>query len=92
MPKVTRALEVCLVTRRPVTELFRAGRDALRGYRTLKLGLLPDRDALYERLDPRCARMFEDGLVEEVRRILAMGFPAHVRSPSNRTATSRLCN
>jgi tRNA dimethylallyltransferase len=71
VPKVTRALEVCLLTRRPVTELFDAGRDALRGYRTLKLGLLPDRDLLYPRLDERCARMFEHGLVEEVRGILA---------------------
>jgi len=74
VPKVTRALEVCLVTRQRVTELFRAGRDALQGYETLKLGLLPDRDALYERLDARCARMFEGGLVEEVRAILAMGY------------------
>jgi tRNA dimethylallyltransferase len=79
VPKVTRALEVCLVTRRPVTELLRTGRDALRGYRALKLGLLPDRDALYERLDPRCARMFENGLVEEARRILAMGYPAQCK-------------
>jgi len=76
VPKVTRALEVCLVTQRPVSELFQTGRDALRGYRTLKLGLLPDRDALYARLDPRCARMFENGLVDEVRKILAMGYPA----------------
>ena len=75
VPKVMRALEVCLLTRRPVTELFRQGRDALRGYRTLKLGLLPDRDELYRRLDQRCARMFESGLLEEVRGILAMGFP-----------------
>lgn len=74
VPKVTRALEVCLLMRRPVTELFRRGRDALRGYRTLKLGLLPDRDALYQRLDLRCARMFEGGLADEVRQILARGF------------------
>jgi tRNA dimethylallyltransferase len=60
--------------RRPVSELFREGRAALRGYRTLKLGLLPDRDVLYPRLDERCARMFEGGLVEEVRQILARGF------------------
>ena len=53
VPKVTRALEVCLLTRRPVTELFQQGRDALEGYRTLKLGLLPDRDELYRRLDLR---------------------------------------
>jgi tRNA dimethylallyltransferase len=75
VPKVMRALEVCLVTQRPVTELFRTGRDALQGYRTLKLGLLPDRDILYERLDLRCARMFEGGLVDEVRHILELGFP-----------------
>ena len=46
----------------------------MRGYRTLKLGLLPDREALNPRLDARCAWMFEHGLVEEVRRILALGF------------------
>ena len=74
VPKVTRALEVCLLTRRPVSELFRAGRDALRGYRTLKLGLLPDRAALYSRLDGRCAQMFDAGLVEEVRHILSLGY------------------
>ncbi len=74
VPKVMRALEVCLLTRRPVTELFQGGRNALRGYRVLKLGLLPDREKLYERLDARCARMFAAGLVEEVRGILALGY------------------
>ena len=44
------------------------------GYRTLKLGLLPDREALNPRLDERCAWMFEHGLVEEVRCILALGY------------------
>jgi tRNA dimethylallyltransferase len=74
VPKVTRALEVCLLTQRPVSELFRQGRDALGGYRTLKLGLLPNREALYERLDERCAAMFANGLVEEVRNILALRY------------------
>ena len=74
IPKVTRALEICLLTRQPATRLFATGRDALEGYRTLKLGLLPDRELLNPRLDARCAWMFENGLVEEVRGILAMGF------------------
>jgi tRNA dimethylallyltransferase len=74
-----RALEVCLLTRRPVTELFEEGRAALTGYRVLKLGLFPDRDALYERLDLRCARMFADGLVEEARHILELGFAETVK-------------
>jgi tRNA dimethylallyltransferase len=74
VPKVTRALEVCLLTRRPVTELHREGRDALEGYRVLKLVLGPNRDALYERLDTRCAAMFSEGLIDEVKGILERGY------------------
>ena len=74
VPKVTRALEVCLLARRPVTDLFEKGRNALVGYRTLKIGLWPDREALYQRLDRRCHQMFEEGLTAEVRRILDLGF------------------
>jgi len=79
VPKVTRALEVCLLTRRPVTELFQEGRGSLTGYRALKLGLLPDRDELYARLDARCTAMFAGGLVEEVQKILALGFAPTVK-------------
>ena len=79
VPKVTRALEVCLLARRPVTELFRAGRNALEGYRALKLVLNPAREALYERLDARCCAMFEGGLTEEVRHILNLGFSPDVK-------------
>jgi tRNA dimethylallyltransferase len=69
-----RALEVCLIARRPVSELFRQGRDPLRGYRILKIGLLPDRAELYRRLDTRCHEMFQAGLIEETSRIVSMGF------------------
>jgi tRNA dimethylallyltransferase len=79
LPKVTRALEVCLLTRRPVTELFQQGREALGGYRILKIGLSPAREQLYERLDRRTRQMFETGLVEEVRGILDRGFAATVK-------------
>jgi len=79
IPKLIRALEVCLITRRPVTELFHQGRDALGGYETLKIGLDPPRDRLYEKLDRRTRQMFETGLVEEVRSILCRGFAATVK-------------
>lgn len=77
VPKTMRALEVCLLARRPMSEMFREGRDALTGYRALKLGLSPDRDVLYRRLDARCERMFAGGLVEEARAILAHGYAPH---------------
>jgi tRNA dimethylallyltransferase len=76
LPKLMRALEVRLLTRRAATEMFRQGRDSLRGYRPLKIGLAPPRDELYERLDQRSEQMFQGGLVDEVRGILSRGFPA----------------
>jgi tRNA dimethylallyltransferase len=68
-----------LLTRRPVTRLFEEGRSALEGYRTLKLGISPERTELYERLDARCAAMFRAGLADEVKRILAMGYAPDVK-------------
>jgi tRNA dimethylallyltransferase len=79
VPKVIRALEVCLLTRRPVSALYAAGRAALEGFHIAKIGLNPPRDALFQRLNLRCERMFEMGLVDEVRGILARGFPATVK-------------
>ena len=75
IPKLIRALEVYLLTRRPITAWFSEGRDALAGFRPLKIGLAPSRAELYERLNNRCQAMFQDGLVEEVKRILDMGWP-----------------
>jgi tRNA dimethylallyltransferase len=65
--KLIRALEVCLTTRQPVTELWQRGRDALQGFRILRLGLDPERNALYARINERARLMFEAGLVEETR-------------------------
>ena len=79
LPKLTRALEVCLLTRRPVTEIYQQGRDELRGYETLKIGLSPPREQLYTRLDQRTEKMFESGLIEEVCGILARGFTASAK-------------
>ena len=73
--KLVRALEVILKSRKPLSEIFRAGRDPLTGFRILKVALDPPRDQLYQRLDQRVLRMFDEGLIEEVRSILARGFP-----------------
>ncbi len=75
VPKVMRAVEICLSSRRPATEVFEAGRDALEGFAVLKIGLLPDRETLYKRLEARLETMFAEGLVEETAAILAMGYP-----------------
>lgn len=73
--KTTRALEVILTERRPLTSVLEErGRDALTGYRILKLGLNPSREELYARLDERARRMFAGGALEtEVRSLLLAG-------------------
>jgi tRNA dimethylallyltransferase len=71
VPKMIRAIEVCLASRRPMTELLQQGREPLRGFRILRLGLDPAREALYARINRRAARMFDDGLVSETEKLLA---------------------
>jgi tRNA dimethylallyltransferase len=69
LPKLIRAIEVGLASRQKMSELWQQGRDPLRGFRILRLGLDPDRAALYERINQRARKMFESGLVEETRRL-----------------------
>jgi len=70
IPKLVRAVEVCLASRTRVTEMWKQGRDPLQGFRIVRLGLDPDRDTLYERINQRAQRMFDDGLVDETRTLL----------------------
>jgi tRNA dimethylallyltransferase len=69
-PKLIRAIEVCLGAREKMSELWEKGRDPLRGFRVLRIGLDPERGALYERINLRAARMFAGGLVEETRGLI----------------------
>jgi tRNA dimethylallyltransferase len=73
--KIIRALEVRLLQGRPISELFSEGRDPLTGFHPIKIGLNPPREALNQRLESRTVRIFEAGLLEEVRALLASGVP-----------------
>jgi tRNA dimethylallyltransferase len=70
-PKLIRAIEVCLAARQPLTEAWKSGRDPLTGYRILRIGLDPPRPDLYERIDVRAAEMFDNGLIDETRNLVA---------------------
>jgi tRNA dimethylallyltransferase len=70
IPKLIRAVEVCLASRQKMSNLWQQGRDPLRGFRIQRLGLDPDRAALYDRINRRARRMFEIGLIEETERLI----------------------
>jgi tRNA dimethylallyltransferase len=69
-PKLVRAIEVCLLANRPMSQLWLAGRQPLSGFRILRLGLNPERSLLYARINQRARQMFAAGLVEETRGLL----------------------
>ena len=72
VPKLIRAIEVSLAGRRPMTETWaEPTRDALTGYRVLRLTLAPPRDLLYARINLRAESMFARGLVDETRALIA---------------------
>src|SRR5262249_14881406 len=69
--KLIRAIEVCMGARSQMSEMWKQGRDALTGFRILRIGLDPDRELLYSRINERAAQMFADGLVDETRRLMS---------------------
>ena len=71
VPKMIRAIEVCVASRQPMTELWQEGREPLTGFRILRLGLNPEREALYSRINARAVKMFDEGLIAETEALLA---------------------
>jgi tRNA dimethylallyltransferase len=68
--RIVRALEVYWLTGRPITAHRDAGSRPLEGYRTLVVGLAPDRVRLRAAVEARTRQMLERGLVAEVRAVL----------------------
>jgi tRNA dimethylallyltransferase len=69
--RVIRALEVCLVTGRPITEQQRKNPPP---FTILQIGVTRPRPELYARIDARVDQMIEAGLVAEVRRLVDAGY------------------
>jgi tRNA dimethylallyltransferase len=78
--KLLRAIEVCLLTKRPLSEVYRGGRKPLEGWRAIKVGLQPKREALYERVHGRAGEMLSRGWVEEVRGLMESGLPESAKA------------
>ena len=73
--KLIRAIEICLLTKKSLSEVHRSGRKPLAGWRILKIGLQPGRDALVQRIDKRTDIMLQAGWLDEVSQLLENGLP-----------------
>ena len=78
--RIVRALEVFSQTGRPISA-FRS-EHAFSGtyYTTLKLAIQVERQELYRRIDNRVEQMLRDGLVAEVRSLLASGYGLELKA------------
>ena len=71
--KLIRAVEVCILARKPISEVHSTGRVPLEGWRVLKVGLMPPREKLNERIHVRTDAMMEQGWMREVQALLDSG-------------------
>jgi len=78
--KLIRAIEVCLLARRPLSEVHRDGQTPLEGWRAIKIGLMPARERLHERIHARTEAMLANGWLEEVRRLMQSGVPEDAKA------------
>lgn len=78
--RLVRALELCERTGLPASALRGGHAFADRPFRALHLVLDPGPKALAERIDVRCRRMIEGGLLQEVRRLGDRGYGPELRA------------
>lgn len=71
--KLIRAIEICLLAEKPLSEVHREGRTPLTGWRVLKLGLQPERELLKQRIHARTESMLRNGWLDEVRGLVRSG-------------------
>jgi tRNA dimethylallyltransferase len=71
--KLIRAVEICVLARKPISEVHRTGRVPLEGWRVIKVGLMPPREKLNERIHARTSTMLEQGWMREVQALLDSG-------------------
>lgn len=78
--RIVRALELCTRVRATSSRLRGAHGFGDRPYRVLHVALDPGRETLDARIDARCARMIETGLLREVRALRERGYGPELRS------------
>jgi tRNA dimethylallyltransferase len=73
--RIIRALEVFTLTQVPLSVHFNSTQSILKDVQTVKIGLKLERKELMKKIEARVDRMFERGLVEEVRTLLSRNVP-----------------
>lgn len=79
LKRMIRALEVFFLTGKPLTEHFEQTVSPLQGYETIAVALSPPMSLIADRVERRVDAQFEQGLMDEIRGLLAQGVPETAR-------------
>ena len=78
--RIIRALEVHHLTGIPLSRYQQAHGFSEERYRSLQIGVRVERSLLYSRIDDRVERMLDEGLLDEVRGLLAAGYDTGLKA------------
>lgn len=76
--RITRALEVYYLTGKPISDYHRKSQQKPL-YKTVMIGLTRNREELYERIENRVEKMYQKGLVEELKDLLEKGYSFNLK-------------
>jgi tRNA dimethylallyltransferase len=78
-PKIIRAIEVRMLSGKPISDVHKTARPGLPGFAPIKIGLAPRRALLYARIEQRVDTMLARGWLDEVRQRIAGGIPPRAK-------------
>jgi tRNA dimethylallyltransferase len=67
--RVVRALEVCIGTGKPFSS-FLKNKKVTRNFKTITIGLMAEREIIYDRINRRVDMMMKEGLLDEVTNLM----------------------
>ena len=78
--RVIRALEIYYTTGSTITALRNEGKNTGGDYEYFSIGLTMPREMLYRRIDERADNMVANGVADELKNVLDMGYPRELPS------------
>lgn len=78
--RIARAIEVFKVTGKTISEYHKKHMFTGEFYQAIKIGLYMDKDLIYDRINKRIDMMIDQGLFDEVKGLLKMGYGENLKS------------
>ncbi|MCR4662432.1 MAG: tRNA (adenosine(37)-N6)-dimethylallyltransferase MiaA [Endomicrobiaceae bacterium] len=72
--RIIRAYEIYKITGTSMTELLQNSKKQEKGKKFKHFVLLKDREFLYKKINERCQKMIDSGMIEETKKVLDMGY------------------